>query len=128
MEVLPGDSGHLGGVGDVAACFGQYLFDVDLFEAIPGFPQGEVGVAFGGRYGSGSPFLEDVGQVADLKGFFDGKGDGAFDYVFEFSHVAGPVVAHEEVHGLVGEVDFPVGCVFRQEVLDQKGDVVASFS
>ena len=43
------------------------------------------------------------GEVAEVEDGAAGEGAGAFDGVLEFADVAGPVVVHEQVQGVVGE-------------------------
>ena len=55
------------------------------------------------RFLVGRPVLQVRGQIADVQDGPEPKRHGALDGVFQFAHVAGPVVGHQAAHGVFGD-------------------------
>ena len=101
--------------------------------------EGEVSGAFGSPGSDGQKFVELQADAANNLASADGFGqkigsmilavredDGAFDGVFEFADVAGPVVIDEELHRGVGEIARRLGvvrAVLLEEALDEQRDI-----
>ena len=70
----------------------------------------------------------DILWHEDIAGGEDG---GALDDVFEFAHVAGPVVGLEENEGALGELERAAGALFgnpAEEELGERADVLDAFA
>ena len=92
----------------------------------------EVGAVFGDETGAGFVAgLQGGGKVEAVNDAVGGGENGAFDTVFEFADVAGPVVGHDHVDGAGGDalhlfsVEFGV---FLEEVVGEKKDVGFTFA
>ena len=133
LEVFPGDAefAHHGvercaveseagrGSGDDAGGFTEDAEDVFAFDLFEG------GAALGLRRGI-ADFADGSAEVGT-----DGEDDGAFDKVFEFADVAGPVPVDQSAQGFRGDlIDGAAHFlgVFAGEVAGEDGDVVGPVS
>src|SRR5262245_6034175 len=69
-------------------------------------------------------------EIADLDDILLGERAGAFDGVFEFTHVAGPIVRAGRCDGRASELEWFAGARMNfslEEVSDEERDVISAF-
>jgi len=114
------------GGGEGAVLSFEGIDDDVAFEEADALGEGTVANGVGGVGG-----LEGGGQVVALDDSFVGEQYGAFDAVFEFADVSGPMVGDHHVDGWGGDtadVFFHTGGVSFDEVVGELEDVVFSVS
>ena len=138
------DAEEAGGDELVAVELGDGAEDGLLFELGDGLDGGDVGggedggeIVAGGLVGlelrlAGVELevLHLGGEVAEVEDGAAGEGAGALDGVLELADVAGPVVLHEEMEGVVGEGvgDALLGLHALEDVRGEEGDVAAALA
>ena len=142
-------AGHGQGAVDVA----QFLLAQKILQRPQGLGQGKAGAgreltgADGKADGLGRAELRESrptprcrrrgvaadggGQIGHPDGAAFAQGAGAFDGVFQFAHVAGPIVGGEHVQGLAGDLKELAGAgidLVAQEMDGQDRDVLAALA
>src|SRR5271154_1620308 len=116
------DAEHAGGGEFVTGGFAQGAQDGAALELLEGQELVFFGDAFPGR------ILQVRGQIPDEHDGAGTEGHGAFDGVFEFAHVARPVVGDEAPHGVLGDGAWGplgVGKFFEKRGDEQRNVVLA---